>query len=216
MPGLDTKLHLKMLKTSKTVRRGKMYGLEWGDPEESATLKIVKEHYLMPFVLLQRRALTRPVVVEIGPGGGRWTRYIKPHVERVYAVDYHAELLAELGKNVRGERLVPIKNNGDDFPGIPEGTIDFIFSFGTFVHLDFDIIEKYIVNLKPLLKPTSNVVIQYSDMTKPRAQMTKAFSDNRPSRMLPMIERHGYAIEDDNRWLLPHSAIVRFTLAPQA
>jgi hypothetical protein len=66
--------------------------------------------------------------------------------------------------------------------------------------------------MKRLLKPTSNVVIHYSDKTKPMAQRTKGFSNNTPEIMLKMVRGLGYKVQDDNRWLLAHSSIVRFTL----
>src|SRR5207253_9452035 len=62
-------------------------------------------------------AYIRPedTAVEIGPGGGRWTRYLLDF-KKLYVVDYHAELLAELKKNFCKPGMEFIKNNGTDFP----------------------------------------------------------------------------------------------------
>jgi hypothetical protein len=89
--------------------------------------------------------------------------------------------------------------------------VDFVFSFGCFVHLDLDIIQGYLDNLHRILTPRANVVIHYADKTKPLAQRHKAFSENTPEIMLRMIRDSGFTVQDDNRWLMPHSAIVRFT-----
>jgi len=55
-------------------------------------------------------------------------------------------------------------------------------------------------------------VIQYSDKTKPAAQRNRVFSENRPATMIALAQKHGFHVEDDNRWLLHHSSILRLTL----
>jgi ubiquinone/menaquinone biosynthesis C-methylase UbiE len=205
MPDLESEMHLRMLDSARS--RGRMaegiYGLHWGDPDQAGPLKLVRQHYLAFFITPSTN------VVEIGPGGGRWTRYMLD-AERIYAVDYHQELLDELRRTYDQENITLIKNNGDDFPGIPDESIDFLFSFGVFVHLDIDIIERYLINMRRVLKESANVVIQYGDKTKPAAQQNKGFSENTPEIMLKMVRDAGYTVQDDNRWLLSNASIVRF------
>src|SRR5262245_22123787 len=186
MPKLTTPIHLDMLASGRRARglwsrvrrawdalraRGDLYGLEWGDPESSPPLAYVRDHFLLPYL---DPAAT---VLEIGPGGGRWTRYMLG-VRELYAVDYHRELLDELRSNFDRPNMIFVNNHGDDFPGIPAGSVDLVFSFGAFVHLDVDIIDRYLRNMKPLLKPSSNAIIQYSDKTKPLGASNPGFSDN--------------------------------------
>jgi SAM-dependent methyltransferase len=129
MPPLHTKLHLEMLKEAhkqgQPARDG-LYGLQWGDPDHYLILRPIRDHWLLPYVQPDQVAL------EIGPGGGRWTRYLLPF-RRLYVVDHYAELLAELRKNFARSNIVEILNNGTDFPGVPKASVDFVFSFGVFV-----------------------------------------------------------------------------------
>lgn len=210
MPQLDTKLHLNMLKTSKEQKKfdanTEVYGLHWGDPENNPPLKYVRDHFLMPYISDSSN------VLEIGVGGGRWTRYMLES-KHVYAVDYHVELLEELKLNYNFANMSFVLNNGDDFPGIQHKSIDFIFSFGTFVHIDINIIDTYLSNIKPLLKDGASVVLQYSDMRKPMAKLlTGSFSENEPATMKKLIYSHGYTIFEEDEQTLWHSAIVRFGL----
>jgi cyclopropane fatty-acyl-phospholipid synthase-like methyltransferase len=221
MPKLDTTTHLDMFRGGKEQRslrsrirkaieilvgKDDVYGLEWGDPETNPPLRYVRRHFLSPYVSPDT------TLVEIGPGGGRWTRYMLD-ARKIYAVDYYQEILNELKSNVAAAHITYIKNHGDDFPGIPDGTVDFVFSFGTFVHLDVDIIGHYFQNLKALLKKHSNVVIQYSDKTKPLARANEGFSENDPDRMRDLVLSHGYCIYEEDVKTLWHSSIVRFGLA---
>ena len=221
MPKLDTTIHLDMFKSGMRQRslanrikkaisiltsKNDLYGLEWGDPDSVSPLRYVRNNFLTPYITPDS------TVVEIGPGGGRWTRYMLP-ARKVYAVDYHEELLKELRKNFKNENICLVKNNGDDFPGIQKASIDFIFSFGTFVHLDLEIIDGYLKNMKPLLKNDANVVIQYSDKNKPIAKRNKGFSDNDPDKMRGLVLSHGYSIFEEDIQTMWHSAIIRFGLS---
>jgi ubiquinone/menaquinone biosynthesis C-methylase UbiE len=132
---------------------------------------------------------------------------------RIYAVDYHQELLDELRSKFNRPNITFIRNNGDDFPGVPDHAIDFLFSFGTFVHLDVEIIDRYLANMKRLLKPDSVVVIQYSDKTKPLGQSNAGFSQNDPDRMRGLVSSHGYVIREEDVKTLWHSSIVCFSPA---
>lgn len=219
MPDLDTDLHLRMLHSSpvrrslpsrilRAVKReifsDAIYGLEWGDTEIVEPLRFVKDRYLMPYVNAEH------VAVEIGPGGGRWTRHLLGF-KRIYAVDYHSELLDELRKNFRASNIELVQNNGTDFPGVPRGSVDYLFSFGVFVHLDKDIIEAYLENMQGILKPKANVVIQYSDKNKIMAQLLDGFSDNTPEKMRAMVIRAGYKVLEEDLTTMWHSSVVRFT-----
>jgi ubiquinone/menaquinone biosynthesis C-methylase UbiE len=181
-----------------------IYGLQWGDPEQSESLRAIKARFVLPYCNPTHTAL------EIGPGGGRWTRYLLGF-SRLYVVDYHDELLRELRKNFSQPNMVFVKNNGTDFPGVPDGSVDFVFTFGTFVHLDLELIAAYLTNLRRIVKPAANLVIQYSDKTKAPAQLNEGFSDNDPERMTGMIRKAGYTILEEDRTTLPHSSVVRFT-----
>jgi ubiquinone/menaquinone biosynthesis C-methylase UbiE len=146
-----------------------------------------------------------------GRGGGRWTRYLLDF-KKLYVVDYHAELLAELKKNFCKPGMEFIKNNGTDFPEIAEHSIDCLFSFGVFVHLDAPIIETYLANMKLILKPGANVVIQYSDKTKIMAQLNESFSENTPEKMRRMVLKAGYTIREEDLTTMWHSSVIRFTV----
>jgi SAM-dependent methyltransferase len=207
VPDLSTSLHVDMLNDAKMngqPERDGLYGLHWGDPQQLPWLRFVRDEFLLPFVHPDR------VGVEIGPGGGRWTRYLLT-LARLYVVDFHQELLDELARNFRAPGLFLVKNTGTDFPLIELESVDLVFSFGVFVHLDTPIIESYLDNIKTIIRPGADVIIQYSDKTKEWARKNLTFSDNDPTRMCAMIKARGYRIVREDRDNLPHSSIVHFT-----
>jgi SAM-dependent methyltransferase len=218
VPPLSSSFHLDMYRSSMKSRAllsrieravrilftgSDLYGLEWGDPDTVPPLTYIRDHFLRPYIFSDK------TVVEIGPGGGRWTRYMLD-AKQIYAVDVHEQLLNELRSRMTGKNLTYVKNSGSDFPGIPEESVDFLFSFGTFVHLDMEIIGQYLRNMKRHLKPGASVVIQYSDKTKPLARANPGFSDNDPETMRDLVSSHGFEIYEEDTKTLWHSSVVRF------
>ncbi|MGH7341600.1 MAG: class I SAM-dependent methyltransferase, partial [Candidatus Rokuibacteriota bacterium] len=180
--------------------------LQWGDPETVDPLRFIRDRYVLPYVNPEQTGL------EIGPGGGRWTRYLLSF-KTLYVVDYHQELLDELRRHFSRPNLVAVKNNGSDFPGVPAHSVQYVFSFGTFVHLELDLISAYLESLRGILAPGANVVIQYSDKTKVMAQVNPGFSDNSPDEMRRMVGDAGYRILEEDLTTMWHSSVVRFTQA---
>ncbi|MBY0563502.1 MAG: class I SAM-dependent methyltransferase [Hyphomonadaceae bacterium] len=185
-------------------RPGELYGLHWGDPEANPVLRRVVERFIKPHVGRDK------VLLEIGPGGGRWTRYLIDNCKTLYAVDYHRELLDVLHENFNHPHIVDIVNSGCDFPGVPAKEVDFLFTFGVFVHLDLDIIEQYLENMRAILKPDARVFIQYSDKTKPEGKANPGFSVNTPAVMRGLVKEKGYTILEEDTESLWHSSIVLF------
>ena len=209
MPTLHSPIHVRTLdrfRRAGSPGSSGLYGLQWGDPDKVESLKAIRNHWLLPYVDPDQVAL------EIGPGGGRWTRYMLPFM-RIYAVDLYADMLAELRKNFAQPNIVEVRNSGTDFPNVPLASIDFLFSFGCFVHLDAPIIAAYLANMRAIIHLDTQVVIQYSDKTKPLAANNPRFADNDPVRMRTMVERAGYRILQEDTTSLRNSAIMRFVLA---
>ena len=217
MPELETPLHLDMYRQFRrrglwarlgdaltALRSPDVYGMKWGDPDVVPPLQFIRDRYVLPYVRPEHIGL------EIGSGGGRWTRDLVPF-KVLYVVDYHQPILDELRRNVRAPNLIYIKNNGTDFPGVPARSVHYVFSFGTFVHLDVDIIEKYLANLHEILAPNANVVVQYSDKTKVMAQINQGFSEMTPERMRGLVTAAGYRVVEEDLTTLWHSSVVRFT-----
>ena len=160
--------------------------------------------YVLPYVKPDHVAL------EIGPGGGRWTRYLLGF-RKLYVVDYHAELLRELRGRFNEPNMQFIVNHGTDFPGVPQHSVDYVISVACFVHLEPHLIAAYLKNIAGILRPGGNVFLTYSDKTKVGAQMNPSFTENTPTRMNEMIRQAGFRIVEEDLTILWNSGVVRFT-----
>jgi SAM-dependent methyltransferase len=197
----------RMMKAVRDGFQPWLYGNEWGAIKDVPPLAHVLDHWVLPYVSADKVAL------EIGPGGGRWTRHLLGF-SQLYAVEYYPDLLAELRRNFgKFPNIKFINNNGSDFPGVDDGAIDFCFSFGVFVHLDFHIIEAYLDNLKRVMKPQGHVVLHYSDMNKIMARENDGFAHNTPEQMRKAVLERGYVILEEDTTSLWHSSLIRFAKA---
>jgi SAM-dependent methyltransferase len=189
----------------KELTRGPViYGLQWGDPDVWTPLQFIRERFVIPFVNPEHTG------VDIGCGGGRWTRYLLGF-KTVYAVDYYDELLSEFRKTFnRYKHVRPIKNNGTDFPGVASQSVDYVFSFGCFGHINQNLIDGYLGHIKEILKPGGNVVIHYSDKNKAMAQ-DSGFSDNTPEQMRALVLSHGFTIIQEDTTTMWNGSIIHFT-----
>lgn len=186
-----------------------VYGMRWGDPEVVPPLKYIRDHFLLPYVNPEHTA------VEIGPGGGRWTPYLLPF-RRLYLVDYLGEVLAEARRRFRRHPHVSfLLNHGDDFPGIPEGSVDFVFSFGTFVHLELDTIRSYLFHMAAILAPGGQAVLQYADQTKVMARLNPGFAHTTPDQVRAAVCAAGFEVLEEDCTSLWHSAVIRFRSRPR-
>lgn len=98
-------------------------------------------------------------VLEIGCGGGHWTKILCEHASKVYAIDLLPK--APFVSN----KLNYIENKDMQFncSNIQDNSIDFVFSFGTFCHFSQDACEEYLKDIMRVLKKGGTAILMYCD-----------------------------------------------------
>jgi SAM-dependent methyltransferase len=198
------------------------YGDHWGDPklsglryrwrrlrhgrETPGDLSKVVKRYLRPHVAAES------VVLEIGPGGGRWTQFLIGARE-VVLVELNPQFFRYLRKRFRKQRhkLRFYRTSGYELDEIDDGSVDFVFSFGTFVHIDPPGIDEYLGEIRRVLRPGGTTTLQYADRTKPYLQTVPdfgGFSDMNAPKMEGLLDGHAFEIVEHDRSLLDHSNVV--------
>jgi hypothetical protein len=107
-------------------------------------------------------------VLEIGPGRGAWTKaFLQRGCRKVYAVDAapaeHTGFWNYIGRN---DRTVYIVSTDLSLTGVPDGGIDFFFSFGVFCHLTPAQCEQYVQALASKMRDGSRGFLMISDFDK--------------------------------------------------
>ena len=104
------------------------------------------------------------VIVEIGPGGGRFTEILLPKCRTLHAVDTSPTMIEALRERF-GDRdgIAYHVADGSGLPMIEDASADAVFSYGVFVHLQHWDIYNYLREAARVLRPDGKVVIQHSN-----------------------------------------------------
>ena len=135
-------------------------GEEWSEPWGSSAAQWFGA--ILPRI---QECLPASTILEIAPGFGRWTHYLKEHCEHLHIVDPDERCIATCRRRFS---LVPNLsyhvNDGRSLSMIPDGTIDFVFSFDSLVHVKRDVIEAYLRQLPAKLKDDGIAFIHHSNL----------------------------------------------------
>jgi ubiquinone/menaquinone biosynthesis C-methylase UbiE len=139
----------------------KELGEDWGpkDPRWKAT---ILERAVTPFLFPGAR------VLEIGPGAGRFTEELLKREPRSIVLLDLAQKCLDMCKERFGAdpRLEYVLSNGRSLPGIADQSVDFIFSFDVFVHIEKPELEAYFEEFKRVLKPGGTASIHYATIDR--------------------------------------------------
>jgi SAM-dependent methyltransferase len=104
------------------------------------------------------------VALEIAPGFGRWTEFLRSHCERLIAVDLNSNCIEMCKKRFAGDAgLSFYVNDGRSLPAVADSSVDFAFSFDSLVHVEEDVIDAYLAELARVLTPTGIAFIHHSN-----------------------------------------------------
>ena len=104
-------------------------------------------------------------ILEIAPGYGRWTQYLKEYSERLVVVDLNPNCIDRCRERFASSpKLEYHVNDGKSLHMIADESIDFVFSFDSLVHAEADVIEAYLAQLAQKLKPNGVGFIHHSNL----------------------------------------------------
>ena len=103
-------------------------------------------------------------VLEIAPGYGRWTQFLLNRSQEYFGVDYSSSCVEQCAQRFAAfPRAVFINNDGKSLDGVPDGEIDFCFSFDSLVHVELDVMEAYCAQIVRKLGRTGVAFIHHSN-----------------------------------------------------
>ena len=104
-------------------------------------------------------------ILEIAPGYGRWTTFLKNFCNQLIIVD-----LSETCINRCRERFADCShisyfvNDGRSLDMVADGSVDFIFSFDSLVHVEDAVMKTYAVEFAKKLRPNGTAFVHHSNL----------------------------------------------------
>ena len=151
----------------RQTRIGVDYSLgdEWNQPEEmgiDVPANEILEH--LDRTVFQPFLEKCEVLLEIGPGGGRFTEILLPKCHKLIAADTSQTMLKVLSKRFKdSEKIEYLLLDGKSLSAVADKSVDGAFSYGVFVHLQHWDIYNYLVELQRILKPGGRGIIQHAN-----------------------------------------------------
>ncbi len=93
-----------------------------------------------------------PRILEIAPGHGRITQYLKDMCKELYLVDLSPNCIEVCqGKFTQDKHIQYFVNDGKSLEMVPDAAFDFIISFDSLVHCESDVIISYLIQVSKKL-----------------------------------------------------------------
>jgi ubiquinone/menaquinone biosynthesis C-methylase UbiE len=103
-------------------------------------------------------------VVEIGPGGGRWSVLLAPRSERLVLVDVAQRPLDLVAERLRDAGNVEyVLTDGSAVAGVADASVDAVWSFDVFVHIAPGDQAGYLAEIARVLRPGGIAAIHHAD-----------------------------------------------------
>jgi SAM-dependent methyltransferase len=135
---------------------GDEWSVAWGGSE-----------YVWYGVLLPRllRFLPARRMLEIAPGFGRWTQYLKDLCDEMIVVDLAAQCIEACQRRFAdSHHIVYHVNDGLSLEAVAPRSIDFVFSYDSLVHAEAPVLRSYLRQLAEKLTPDGVGFIHHSNL----------------------------------------------------
>jgi SAM-dependent methyltransferase len=132
-------------------------------------------------------------VLEIAPGFGRWTEYLKDLSDRLVLVDLTEKCINHCRERfAEADNITYHVNDGRSLAMIEDRSVDFVYSFDSLVHAEPDVIDGYLEQLATKLRPDGVGFIHHSNAgaLKRLSSLTRRL----PGRALHPLVRRGIAV----------------------
>jgi SAM-dependent methyltransferase len=132
-------------------------------------------------------------ILEIAPGFGRWTHYLKDLAEHLVLVDLTEKCIDHCRERFADATNIEYHvNDGRSLAMIEDDSIDFVYSFDSLVHAAPDVIDAYLAQLATKLKPDGVGFIHHSNAGALRT--LSAATRRLPPRLFHALVRRGIAV----------------------
>lgn len=131
-------------------------GDEWATREFD---QWIFQEFFKPYIINESK------VMEIGCGGGKFSVMIAPFCKKLICADISQEMLNRTSQRLSNFTNVEyLKLDGKDFKGVKSESLDFVFSYDVFVHLDVEDIFCYLRDIKRMLKKGGRAAIHFANI----------------------------------------------------
>ena len=107
-------------------------------------------------------------VLELGCGGGKFSAHLRPRSRHLTCADISADMLARTRAHVgEGSDVAYLQLDGRDFAGVPDASVDLIYSYDVLLHLQPQNVFAYLLDARRILRPGGIFMLHAIDLASP-------------------------------------------------
>jgi ubiquinone/menaquinone biosynthesis C-methylase UbiE len=157
-------------------------------------------------------------ILEIGPGAGRWTAILQTLASRLILADISKRCIDICKERFRAHTNIEYNLIKGKLDFIDDSSIDYIWSYDVFVHINPTDVEGYIADFQRILKPGGYSIIHHSGayntyLSEKAARVNSFRSCMSANLFAQIVAKHGMKIveQNDNLVHIPGDIISVFT-----
>ena len=197
MPGLEENLNA-WDKSYEWTKAGDEWSAAWGGADAQWFSSILPRiHSFVP----------ARTILEIAPGHGRWTNYLRQLCKQLIAVDLAPNCIKVCEERFASDsHLRFYVNDGRTLPMVRDGEVDFVFSFDSLVHVEAEHLKSYLFELKRVMGPNAVAFLHHSNIGN--YARTFRFVKRLPRKLQDTLLSRG--IIDETHWRAFSVTALRF------
>lgn len=147
-------------------------GDEWSGPWKTTELQWFSS--LLPRI---HAHIPTDTILELAPGYGRWTQYLKDFCNRLIVVDLSEECIEACKQRFASTNKIEYYvNDGKSLAMVGDASVGFAFSFDSLVHADASVMDAYIAQLSRILTDDGVAFLHHSNLGEYEARYTRILS----------------------------------------
>jgi Methyltransferase domain len=136
-------------------------------------------------------------ILELAPGFGRWTNYLKNYCELLILVDLSENCIKACQQRFASKSNITYHiNDGKSLSMVPDRSVDLVFSFDSLVHAEADVIQAYLNQLAKKLNSNGVGFVHHSNIGEHRRFFS--ISERIPGRLRDHLIQKGFL--DRTHW----------------
>jgi len=160
-------------------------GDEWSPGRCAEGTAILWYRTILPRI---HRFVPTGTILEIGPGFGRWTQYLRQLCSKLILVDLSERCIDACRERFSADPHIEyIVNDGASLEMVPDRSVDFIFSFDSLVHAEADAVSAYVAQAARKLKPGGGGFVHHSNL--------RAFAHPRTGEIRHFVTKRNWRAE---------------------
>jgi ubiquinone/menaquinone biosynthesis C-methylase UbiE len=140
-------------------------------------------------------------ILEVAPGYGRWTAFLKNFCKRLIIVDLSESCISRCRERFADcSHVSYFVNDGKSLEMVTDSSVDFIFSFDSLVHAEDAVLKAYAAEFAKKLRPNGVAFLHHSNLGEYTRRIEVQSQLSRVPKLYGVLERLGVCDNLATQW----------------